>query len=65
MNDSKIKRMRVFKLTDSQLEIMLQSIRMTKRTSYERLKAEGQKDFDLMFKEVVTPYDGIKIAGVN
>tara|TARA_R100000657_G_C4585005_1_gene45816 strand:+ start:317 stop:517 length:201 start_codon:yes stop_codon:yes gene_type:complete len=65
MNDSKIKRMRVFKLTDSQLDIMLQSIRMTKRTSYERLKAEGRKDFDLMYEEVVTPYDGIKIAGVT
>ena len=65
MNDLKIKRMRVFKLTDSQLDIMLQSIRMTKRTSYERLKAEGRKDFDLMYEEVVTPYDGIEIAGVT
>mgnify|MGYP003129614053 FL=1 len=64
MNGSKIKRMRVFKLTDSQLDIMLQSIRMTKRTSCERLRAEGRKDFDLMYEEVVTPYDGIKIAGV-
>ena len=38
---------------------------MTKRTSYERLRAEGRKDFDLMYEEVVTPYDGIKIAGVK
>ena len=53
---SQVKKMRVFKLTDSQLDLMLQSIRRTKRTSYERLKPESQKDFDLMFKEVVEPY---------
>ena len=51
------KKMRVFKLTDSQLDLMLQSIRRIKRTSYERLKPESQKDFDLMFKEVVEPYN--------
>ena len=53
---SQVKKMRVFKLTDSQLDLMLQSIRITKRTSYERLRPESQKDFDLMFKEVVEPY---------
>ena len=53
---SQEKKMRVFKLTDSQLDLMLQSIRITKRTSYERLRPESQKDFDLMFKEVVEPY---------
>ena len=53
---SQDKKMRVFKLTDSQLDLMLQSIRKTKRTSYERLRAESQKDFDLMFEEVVEPY---------
>ena len=62
---NQVKKMRVFTLTDSQLDLMLQSIRRTKRTSYERLKAEGQRDFDLMFEEVVTPYDGIKLAGVT
>ena len=53
---SQVKQMRVFKLTDSQLDLMLQSIRRIKRTSYERLRAESQKDFDLMFEEVVEPY---------
>ena len=53
---SQDKKMRVFKLTDSQLDFMLQSIRRTKRTSYERLSPESKKDFDLMFKEVVEPY---------
>ena len=53
---SQVKKMRVFKLTDSQLDLMLQSIRNTKRTSYERLKPESKKDFDLMFEEVVEPY---------
>ena len=50
------KKMRVFKLTDSQLDLMLQSIKITKRTSYERLREESKKDFDLMFEEVVKPY---------
>ena len=54
---SQVKKMRVFKLTDSQLDLMLQSIRRTKRTSYERLRPESQKDFDLMFEEVVEPYN--------
>ena len=53
---SQVKRMRVFKLTDSQLDLMLQSIRMTKRTSYEKLREKSKKDFDLMFEEVVEPY---------
>ena len=50
------KKMRVFKLTDSQLDLMLQSIRQTKFTSYERLSPEMKKEFDLMFEEVVEPY---------
>lgn len=54
---SQVKKMRVFKLTDSQLDLMLQSIRRTKRTSYETLRPESQKDFDLMFEEVVEPYN--------
>tara|TARA_Y100000114_G_scaffold41083_1_gene36590 strand:+ start:443 stop:637 length:195 start_codon:yes stop_codon:yes gene_type:complete len=56
-----LKRMRVFTLTDSQLDLMLQSIKNTKRTFYEILSPESQKDFDLMFEEVVEPYDSIKI----
>tara|TARA_R100000278_G_scaffold54151_1_gene45178 strand:- start:487 stop:663 length:177 start_codon:yes stop_codon:yes gene_type:complete len=55
---SQVKKMRVFKLTDSQLDLMLQSIRRIKRTSYKKLGEESQKDFDLMFEEVVTPYKG-------
>ncbi|MCH2562805.1 MAG: hypothetical protein MK084_07920 [Prochlorococcus sp. ALOHA_A2.0_50] len=53
---SQVKQMRVFKLTDSQLDLMLQSIRRIKRTSYEKLSKESKKDFDLMFEEVVEPY---------
>ena len=53
---SQDKKMRGFKLTDSQLDLMLQSIRQTKRTSYERLSPKSKKDFDLMFEEVVEPY---------
>ena len=53
---SQEKKMRVFKLTDSQLDLMLQSIRRTKRTSYQKLNNESQKDFDSMFEEVVEPY---------
>ena len=62
---SKVKKMRVFKLTDSQLDLMLQSIRRTKRTSYKRLKCESKKDFDLMFEEVVEPYGSIKVFRGN
>ncbi len=53
---NQVKKMRVFKLTDSQLDLMLQSIRRIKRTSYKKLRAESQNDFDLMFEEVVEPY---------
>ena len=62
---SQDKKMRVFKLTDSQLDLMLQSIRNTRRTSYERLRTESKKDFDLMFEEVVEPYGSIKIFQGN
>tara|TARA_Y100001973_G_C5093094_1_gene278560 strand:+ start:412 stop:588 length:177 start_codon:yes stop_codon:yes gene_type:complete len=55
---SQVKKMRVFKLTDSQLDLMLQSIRRIKRTSYEKLSKESKKDFNLMFEEVVEPYSG-------
>ena len=53
---SQVKQMRVFKLTDSQLDLMLQSIRRIKRTSYEKLSEKSKKDFNLMFEEVVEPY---------
>ena len=53
---NQVKQMRVFKLTDSQLDLMLQSIRRIKRTSYEKLSEESKKDFNLMFEEVVEPY---------
>ena len=62
---SQDKKMRVFKLTDSQLDLMLQSIRNTRRTSYERLRTESKKDFDLMYEEVVEPYGSIKIFQGN
>ena len=62
---SQVKKMRVFKLTNSQLDLMLQSIRNTKRTSYEKLSNERKKDFDLMFEEVVEPYGSIKIFQGN
>ena len=53
---SQEKKMRVFKLTDSQLFLMLQSIQITKGTQYQRLKEKDRNDFDLMFEEVVKPY---------
>ena len=53
---NQVKKMRVFKLTDSQLDLMLQSIRRIKRTSYQKLNNESQRDFDLMYEEVVEPY---------
>ena len=53
---SQVKKMRVFKLTDSQLFLMLQSIQITKRTQYQSLRKEDKNDFDLMFEEVVVPY---------
>ena len=62
---SQDKKMRVFKLTDSQLDLMLQSIRRIKRTSYEKLSEESKKDFNLMFEEVVEPYGSIKIFQGN
>ena len=40
---SQDKKMRVFKLTDSQLDLMLQSIRRTKRTSYEKHSIRHEK----------------------
>ena len=55
---NQVKQMRVFKLTDSQLDLMLQSIRRIKRTSYEKLSEKSKKDFNLMFEEVVEPYSG-------
>ena len=42
---SQVKKMRVFKLTDSQLFLMLQSIQITKRTQYQRLRKEDKNDF--------------------
>lgn len=53
---SQERKMRVFKLTDSQLFLMLQSIQITKRTQYQRLREKDRNDFDLMFEEVVEPY---------
>ena len=53
---SQVKKMRVFKLTDSQLFLMLQSIQITKRTQYQRLRKEDKNDLDLIFEEVVVPY---------
>ena len=50
---SQVKKMRVFKLTDSQLDLMLQSIRNTKRTSYERLRPESKKDFRLHHAKLI------------
>ena len=53
---SQVKKMRVFKLTDSQLFLMHQSIQINKRTQYQRLRKEDKNDFDLMFEEGVVPY---------
>ena len=50
------KKMRVFKLTDSQLDLMLQSIKKVRSTDYKKLDSAGRRNFDLMFEEVVEPY---------
>lgn len=53
---SQEKKMRVFKLTDSQLDLMLQSIKKVRSTDYKKLDSADRKNFDLMYQEVVEPY---------
>ena len=53
---SQEKKMRVFKLTDSQLDLMLQSIKKVRSTDYRKLDSTSRKNFDLMYQEVVEPY---------
>lgn len=57
------KKLRVFRLTDYQTDLLIESVKMTKRLGHDRLPDWSKKEFNLMFEEVVTPYDGIKIAG--
>ena len=53
---SQEKKMRVFKLTASQLDLMLHSIKKVRATDYKKLDSAGRRNFDLMFEEVVEPY---------
>ncbi len=55
MNDT-IKRMRVFKLTDSQNDLMMQSLTCIKRERLPRLTGKSRQRFIDMFNEVVGTY---------
>ena len=55
MNDT-IKRMRVFKLTDSQNDLMIQSLTCIRRERLPRLTGKDRKRFITMFNEVVGSY---------
>ncbi len=54
-NDT-ILRMRVFKLTDSQNELMMQALTCIKRGRLPRLTGESRQRFIAMFNEVVGTY---------
>jgi hypothetical protein len=55
MNDT-IKRMRVFKLTDSQNDLLMQSLTCIRRERLPRLTGKNRKRFINMFNEVVGSY---------
>ena len=55
MNDT-IKRMRVFKLTDSQNDLMMQSLTCIRRERLPRLTGKDRQRFINMFNEVVGSY---------
>ena len=55
MNDT-IKRMRVFKLTDSQNDLMMQSLTCIRRERLPGLTGKKRKRFINMFNEVVGSY---------
>ena len=55
MNDT-IKRMRVFKLTDSQNDLMMQSLTVIRRERLPRLTGKDRQRFIDMFNEVVGSY---------
>ena len=50
------KRMRVFKLTDSQNDLMMQSLSCIRRERLPRLTGKDRKRFINMFNEVVGTY---------
>ena len=55
MNDT-IKRMRVFKLTDAQNDLMIQSLTCIRRERLPRLTGKDRQRFINMFNEVVGTY---------
>ena len=55
MNNT-IKRMRVFKLTDSQNDLMMQSLTCIRRERLPRLTGKDRQRFINMFNEVVGSY---------
>ena len=55
MNNT-IKRMRVFKLTDSQNDLMMQSLTVIRRERLPRLTGKDRQRFIDMFNEVVGSY---------
>ena len=54
--DNTIKKMRVFKLTDSQNDLMIQSLTCIRRERLPRLTGKNRQRFIDMFNEVVGTY---------
>ncbi len=56
LTDRATKRMRVFKLTDFQTDLLCQSLTRIKRESEPKLTGQWKEDFNKMFNEVVGSY---------
>ena len=56
LTDRTIKRMRVFKLTDFQTDLLCQSFTRIKREAEPNLTGQWKEDFNKMFNEVVGSY---------
>ena len=56
LTDRTIKRMRVFKLTDFQTDLLCQSLTRIKREAEPNLTGQWKEDFNKMFNEVVGSY---------
>ena len=55
MNDNK--RMRVFKLTDSQMEMLVESVMFAYEMDIEERNNWDRDEFEKMTDEVITPYN--------
>ena len=56
LTDRTTKRMRVFKLTDFQTDLLCQSLTRIKREAEPNLTGQWKEDFNKMFNEVVGSY---------